>query len=97
MRELEKQVKYLQLLVGTQAMTIEILEASRHVEKEVCNCQMVQAVTVHPTAAVCWALRTARSTAYLRLQPRLGAFYRREEDREVLPQIMDFTLCAGPF
>jgi putative transposase len=45
-------------------------------------------VTGHPTAAVCRALRTARATAYLRPRPRVGAFYRRAEDREVLLAIM---------
>ena len=45
-------------------------------------------MTGRPTAAVCRALRTARSTAYLRLRPRMGQFYRRAEDREVLLEIM---------
>jgi putative transposase len=48
-------------------------------------------VTGQPTAAVCRALHTARSTAYLRLRPREGGFYRRTEDREVLLQIRDVT------
>ena len=48
-------------------------------------------MTDHPTAAVCRALHTARSTAYVRLRPREGGFYRRAEDREVLLQIMDVT------
>jgi hypothetical protein len=34
MRELEKQVRDLQRLVGKQAMTIEILEAAREVVKK---------------------------------------------------------------
>lgn len=46
-------------------------------------------MTGHPTAAVCRALHVARATAYLRLRPREGHFYRRAEDREVLLQIMD--------
>ena len=45
-------------------------------------------MTGHPTTAVCRALRTARSTAYLRLRPRIGRFYRRAEDLEVLLEIM---------
>jgi putative transposase len=45
-------------------------------------------VTGHPTATVCRALHTARSTAYLRLRSRIGRFYRRAEDREVLLEIM---------
>jgi putative transposase len=45
-------------------------------------------VTGHPTAAVCRALRVARATAYLRPRARVGHFYRRAEDREVLLQIM---------
>src|SRR5882724_5330764 len=38
LRELEKQVKDLQRLVGKQAMTIEILEAAREVVKKVHTC-----------------------------------------------------------
>jgi len=34
-RELEQQVKQLQRLVGKQAMTIEILEAAREIEKKI--------------------------------------------------------------
>ena len=45
-------------------------------------------MTGHPTAAVCRALRVARSTAYLRPRPRIGGFYRRSTDREVLLDIM---------
>ena len=45
-------------------------------------------MTGRPTWAVCRALRVARSTAYLRLRPRVGGFYRRVEDREVLLEIM---------
>lgn len=42
-------------------------------------------------AAVCRALRVARSTAYLRARPRQGRFYRRFEDMEVLLQILSVT------
>ena len=45
-------------------------------------------MTGRPTAAVCRALHAARSTAYHRLRPRIGQFYRRAEDREVLLEIM---------
>ncbi len=45
-------------------------------------------MTGHPTARVCRALHTARATAYLRPRPRVGSFYRRAEDREVLLEIM---------
>ena len=45
-------------------------------------------MTGRATATICRALRVARSTAYLRLKPRPSGFYRREEDREVLLQIM---------
>ena len=45
-------------------------------------------MTGHPTTAVCRALHVARSTAYLRPQPRAGGFYRRSTDREVLLDIM---------
>lgn len=45
-------------------------------------------MTGRPTAAVCRALKIARATAYLRPRPRVGRFYRRPDDREVLLQIM---------
>ena len=45
-------------------------------------------MTGHPTAAVCRALRIGRATAYLRSRPRIGSFYRRAEDREVLLEVM---------
>ena len=45
-------------------------------------------MTGRATATICRALHVARSTAYLRLKPRPAGFYRREEDREVLLQIM---------
>jgi len=41
-------------------------------------------VTGRPMAAVCRTLKVARSTAYLRARPRLGRFYRRAQDTEVL-------------
>lgn len=42
-------------------------------------------------AAVCRTLKVARSTAYLRTRPRLGHFYRRAEDTEVLYEILAVT------
>ena len=45
-------------------------------------------MTGRSTAVVCRALHVARATAYLRLRPRIGGFYRRIEDREVLLEIM---------
>ncbi|MFY9551758.1 MAG: IS3 family transposase [Thermoanaerobaculia bacterium] len=42
-------------------------------------------------AAVCRALRVARSTGYLRVRPRRAGVYRRSEDMEVLLQILSVT------
>jgi len=54
-------------------------------------------VTSRPTATVCRVLHVARATAYLRLRPRPGGFYRRLEDREVLLAIMSVVRERGSY
>ena len=54
-------------------------------------------MTGHPVAAVCRALHIARATAYLRLRPRVGGFYRRAEDHEVLLSILSVTRSRASY
>jgi putative transposase len=48
-------------------------------------------------ACVCRSLKVARSTGYLRVRPRLGSFYRRSEDHEVLLAILSVTRSRASY
>jgi hypothetical protein len=48
-------------------------------------------------AAVCRALSVARATGYLRLRSRVGSFYRRAEDHEVLLSILSVTRSRASY
>ncbi len=48
-------------------------------------------------AAVCRVLRVARSTGYLRQRPRVGRFYRRADDHEVLLSILAVTRSRASY
>lgn len=54
-------------------------------------------MTDHPMAAVCRALKVSRATGYLRPRQRVGHFYRRAEDHEVLLEILAVTRSRASY
>lgn len=54
-------------------------------------------MTDRPMATVCRTLRISRSTGYLRPRPRVGGFYRRQEDHEVLLAILSVTRSRASY